>query len=91
VPHSAHPKIQRLNVEAGSAIACIYDHGRFKDVAVFSTGPSEVAVAGIRMQGEFFWLRLEGNVLQQSLAIRGRLPGGKTFREDALCAPFVAS
>jgi hypothetical protein len=91
VPHSSRPKIQRLNVDAGSAIACIYDHGPFRDVAVFSTGTSEVEVAGFRMQGEFFWLRMEGNVLQQSLAIRGRLLDGKTLEEDALCAPFAAS
>jgi hypothetical protein len=91
IPNSGRPEIRRLNVDAGSAIACIYDHGRFKDVAVFSTGSSEVKVAGFRMQGEFFWLRLEGNVLKQSLAIRGRLLDGKTFEEDALCAPFAAS
>ena len=91
VPHSARPAIQRLNADAGSAIACTYDHGPFRDIAVFSTGSSEVEVAGFRMQGEFFWLRMEGNVLQQSLAIRGRLLNGKTFEEDALCAPSAAS
>ena len=91
IPTSGRPEIRHLNVDAGSAIACIYDHGPFRDIGVFSTGPSEVKVAGFRMQGEFFWMRMEGNVLQQSLAIRGRMLDGKTFEEDALCAPFAAS
>jgi len=91
VPNSACPVIRRLNVEAGSAIACIYHHGPFQDVAVFSTGNSEVEVAGFRMQGEFFWLRMEGGVLKRCLAIRGRLLHRKAFQEEAICAPFAAS
>jgi hypothetical protein len=92
VPHSSSPVIQRLNVDAGSAIACVFHHGPFQDVAVFPTGASEVEVAGFRMQGQFFWLRMEGRVLKRSLAIRGRLLHGKTLQEeDAVCAPFAAS
>ena len=91
VPHAASPVIHRLDVNAGSAIACAYRHGPFEDVVVFSTGTSEVEVAGFRMQGEFFWLRLEGHVLLKSLAIRGRLLTGETFQEDAVCVPFAAS
>jgi hypothetical protein len=77
VPHSAAPIIRRLNVDSGSAIACIYHHGAFQDVAVFPASASEVEVAGFRMQGEFFWLRMEGRVLTRCLAIRGRLLHGK--------------
>jgi len=91
IPNSGTPEIQRLDMDAGSAIVCIYRHGAFEDIAVFSTGTSEVEVAGLRMQGEFFWLRMEGDVLLQSVAIRGRLLNGKTFEEDALCAPSAAS
>jgi hypothetical protein len=91
VPCSTPPVIHRLEVNAGSAIACICHHGPFKDLVVFSTGASEVEVAGVRMQGEFFWLRMEGHVLLRSLAIRGRLEPGKAFREDSVCAPLAAS
>jgi hypothetical protein len=91
VPHSACPVIRRLKVDAGQAIACIYHHGPFQDVAVFSTGSSEVEVAGFRMRGEFFWLRMEGRVLKRSLAIRGRLLDRKVLQEEAVCAPFAAS
>jgi hypothetical protein len=83
--------IRRLKVDAGQAIACIYHHGPFQDVAVFSTGSTEVEVAGFRMQGEFFWLRMEGRVLKRSLSIRGRLLDRKALQEEAVCAPFAAS
>ena len=87
----ACPVIQRLTVDAGNAIACAYDHGPFKDVAVFSIGTSEVEVAGFRMQGEFFWLRMAGRVLKKALAITRTLAGRKALQEEALCAPFAAS
>lgn len=90
LPTSAAPAIQRLDVDAGT-IACAYDHGPFRDIAVFSTGNSEVRVADYRMQGEFFWLRMEGNMVRRSLAIRGRLQRDRAFLEDAVCAPFAAS
>jgi Heparinase II/III-like protein/Heparinase II/III N-terminus len=91
MPCSASPSIRRLSVDGGSAIACIYHHGPFKDVVVFPSLASVVDVAGFRMQGEFFWLRMEGRVLRRSLAIRGRLLHEKTLQEDAVCAPFAAS
>jgi len=90
VPQSVAPAIHRLHVDEGSAIACAYDHGTFKDVAVFSTGASEVRVAGLRMQGEFFWMRMEGDVIRKAVTIRGRLHSGTNVGEDAICAPFAA-
>ena len=89
-PQFAAPRVERLKVDAGSAIACAYNYGAFRDVVVFSTGTSEVQVAGIRMQGEFFWMRTEGQVIRKVVAIRGRLRG-TNFLEDAVCAPFAAS
>jgi hypothetical protein len=62
--------VRRLNVEAGSGIACCYEHHGYKDIAIFSTGDAEIAVADFRMRGEFFWLRVEGRVLKQVAAIR---------------------
>lgn len=88
-PTSTAPVIERLNIDAGSGVACAYHSGPFKDVVVFSTGASEVQVAGFRMQGEFFWLRTEGRVLRKAVAIRGRLQWGTQVSED-VCAPFAA-
>ena len=63
-------EIRRLTLESGSGIACSYEHHGLEDIAVFSTSDSEMALAGFRMRGEFFWLRLEGGVLKQVLAVR---------------------
>jgi hypothetical protein len=90
-PTSSVPVVERLDVDAGSAIACAYYSGPFKDVVVFSTGTSEVQAAGFRMQGEFFWLRTEGRVLRKAVVIRGHVQCGTQVWEDALCAPFAAS
>lgn len=67
---SREPVIRRLQVESGSGLACSYDHDGFEDIAVISTGDSEIAVADFQMRGEFFWLRLESGVLKQVLAVR---------------------
>ena len=91
VPRSAAAGVERLTVDAGNAIACAYRHGLFTDIAVFSTGTSEVQVAGLRMQGEFFWLRMEGQVIRRSLAIRVQLQPVSAFLLEAVCAPFTAS
>jgi hypothetical protein len=63
-------EIRRLTVQSGSAIACSCEHHGFEDIAILSTGDSEMAVADFRMRGEFFWLRLESGVLKQVLAVR---------------------
>lgn len=66
------PFIRRLKMESGSGLACSYEHDGFEDIAVISTGDSEIAVADFRMRGEFFWLRLENGVLKQVLAVQAR-------------------
>ena len=91
VPDRIAPVVERLDVQAGSAIACAYQHDTYKDIAVFSTGTSEVQIADFRMQGEFFWLRMEGHVVRKAVAIRGRLRRRKSFLEETICVPFAAS
>ncbi len=87
------PVLGRLKLEDESVIACSYAHHGFEDLAIFSTGASEIAVGDFRLRGEFFWLRIRGGVLQQTVAIRARMlhHRGKDVLEDALCAPSVAS
>jgi hypothetical protein len=67
---SRDPVVRRLAVESGSGIACAYEHHGFEDIAVLSTGDSEMSVADFRMRGEFFWMRLEEGELRQVLAVR---------------------
>ncbi len=104
---AAPDDVRRLTLESGSGIACAYEHDGIEDIAVLSTGDSEMAVEDFRLRGEFFWLRLEGGVLKQVLAVRacGLDRGGRSiFRrsepgpysdaeveEKSLCAEFVAS
>jgi hypothetical protein len=90
IPNSSAAEVTRLNVDRGNAIACTYNHGAFRDVVVFSTGSSEVHAAGLRMQGEFFWTRMEGNVIRKAVAIRGRLQQESSVWEERVCAPSAA-
>jgi hypothetical protein len=86
------PVVARLKVDLGTAIACSYEHQGFTDIAVLSSGESDVHVAGFEMRGEFFWLRMEQGLLKQTFAIRGgRLKAGPTRQEGALCAASAAS
>ncbi len=91
LPCDTSPVVDRLSVDSGDGIACAYRHGRFTDLAVFPTGTSEVRVAGFQMQGEFFWLRLEGHLVRRSLAIRGSMRRANSFLEETVCVPFAAS
>jgi hypothetical protein len=86
------PVVRRLTLESGSGIACAYEHHGFEDIAVLSTGDSEMAVADFRMRGEFFWLRLEGRVLKQVLAVRARGLdyGGKRIFRRSEPGPYLS-
>jgi hypothetical protein len=86
------PVVTRLKVDSGTAIACSYEHQGFTDIAVLSSGESDVHVAGFVLRGEFFWLRMERGLLRQTFAIRGgRLSAGPARLEGALCAASAAS
>jgi hypothetical protein len=87
------PVVTRLKVDSGEAIACSYEYQGFTDIAVLSSGESDVQVAGFVMRGEFFWLRLEQGLLRETFAIRGgRITRAATnLLEGALCAASAAS
>ena len=76
-----HAAVRQLTVQSGSGIACSYEHHGFEDIVALSTGDSEMAVADFHLRGEFFWLRLEGGVLKQVMAVRacGLDRGGKSI------------
>jgi hypothetical protein len=92
-PARTAPVVTALQVEGGTAVACSYEFDGFKDVSVWSPGDSEIGVGNFRMQGEFFWLRTEGGVLKQALAIGARslLFEGRNVLQEELCAQFAAS
>lgn len=85
------PSVRQLTLESGSGIACSYEHHGFEDITVLSTGDSEIAVAHFRLWGEFFWLRLEGGVLRQVLAVRARSldRGGRNIFRRSEPGPYV--
>jgi hypothetical protein len=69
---SPGPTIRRLKVESGSGIACAYEHDGVEDIAILSTGDSEIVVEDIRLRGEFCWMRLESGAVRQVMAVRAR-------------------
>jgi len=70
LPHGREEVVRQLTLANGSGIACSYEHHGFEDIAVLAIGDSVMTLADFRMRGEFFWLRLEGGVLKQVLAVR---------------------
>ncbi len=87
------PLVRTLEVEGGPAVACSYEFDRFTDIAIWSTGASEVSVGRLRAQGEFFWLRMEGGALMQKLAIGAHSLSfdSRNVLEDALCVQSAGS
>jgi hypothetical protein len=92
-PASKMPLVKALKVDGGSAVACSYESEGFKDVSVLSAGDSEIEVGNFRMQGNFFWLRTEGGVLKQVMAMGARslLSDGRNVLGDVLCAQSAGS
>jgi hypothetical protein len=86
------PVLRRLQVERGEAIACAVTMDGVEDVVVLPCGRSEVSVAGFRMAGEFFWIRMAERKIRSAVAIRSRRfqCGSTNLLEDALCAPSAA-
>ncbi|SPF48043.1 conserved hypothetical protein [Candidatus Sulfopaludibacter sp. SbA4] len=82
--------VRQLTLQSGSGIACSYEHHGFEDIAVLSTGDSEIVVKDFRLRGEFFWLRLEEGELKQVLAVRasGLDHGGRSIFRRSEPGPY---
>jgi hypothetical protein len=91
-PGIHRPTVRRLRVESGEAIACAFTLDGVEDIVVLPCGRSEVSVAGFRMAGEFFWIRMVERKIENTAAIRSRRfqYGDRNLLEDALCAPSAA-
>jgi hypothetical protein len=92
-PSSTQSVVRRIDVGTAMTIACSYEHDGIVDIAVVSDGDSEIVLGDLRLQGEFFWLRREGDVIRNAVAIRPRYfrREGQNIREDKVCAESAAS
>ena len=67
--------------------------GGLRDIAVFCSGSDAVSVAGFRMRGEFFWVRMQESSIIRTVAVRA----GELWFEDRdllkedLCVQSAAS
>lgn len=71
------PVVRRETV-AGCALSCSITHGRHTDLLMLPEPDAEIEVAGLRCQGEMFWLRTSGGAPQQLLGVGVRQQGRLT-------------
>jgi uncharacterized heparinase superfamily protein len=92
-PSSMQSVLRRIDAGTEMTIACSYEHDGIADIAVLSDGDSEIALGDLRLQGEFFWLRRDGDVILNAVAIRPRSfrREGQNILEDMVCAESAAS
>jgi hypothetical protein len=93
IPRAESALLHRLQTEAGSASACSLRHGMFEDIVVSSTGKSEVSVAGLRMRGDFFWIRRQRRdiISIKTIGAAGIYSGNANLLEEAPCVQSAAS
>lgn len=91
VPGTDRPQVEQLDV-GGGGIACSVKRGRLRDIIIFCADATEIRLAGFRVRGEFFWLRLDNGVLKKSVAIRASelTRDAKRPEEDTICAQSAA-
>jgi len=92
VPEGAVPRIGCLDVDAGQGIACSLDRDGFTDLILFAPDSGYLKAGALRCQGEFFWLRTEGGVVQDAFSVRATHfeYEGMNLLEEKLCAPSAA-
>jgi Heparinase II/III-like protein/Heparinase II/III N-terminus len=90
---SGEPVVRQLPLESGAGIACACEHHGVEDIIVVSTGNSEIAVAGFRLSGEFFCMRLENGALKQVLAAQAVSMDreGRTIFRRSEAGPFAGA
>jgi hypothetical protein len=69
MPGNLPTRSRRFDLEDRSAIASAIRDGNYDDIAVMSTGHSELQLIDCSMKGEFFWLRTENGALKQLFAV----------------------
>jgi hypothetical protein len=67
----AIPAVRRETV-AGCALSCSITHGQYTDFLIVPGTDAEIEIEGLKLQGELFWLRMSGGVLQQLLGVNVR-------------------
>jgi hypothetical protein len=66
------PRVRSLEVTGGPGLACSFEQGGLRDIAVVSLGESEVEFEDFKARGSFFWLRTENGVARRLLAFNAR-------------------
>jgi len=64
----AIPAVRRETID-GCTLSYSITHGQHLDFLIVPETDAEITVAGLRLQGEFFWLRTSGGTLQQLLGV----------------------
>jgi hypothetical protein len=78
-PAFARPTLNRLpfdefdGLEHDGSVACSLQQAGVEDIVVSSEGKSELAVAGFRMKGEFFWIRMEHGEVRHTFSVRAAM------------------
>jgi Heparinase II/III-like protein/Heparinase II/III N-terminus len=72
VPGARPARSRRFDLGDRSAVAAAIRDGEHDDIAVVSSGRSELHLIDCAMKGEFFWLRTENGVLKQLFAVNAR-------------------
>jgi len=93
VPARETRHFRRLPVERGRALACSCQSGPLEDIVVATCGEPDAEVAGFRMSGEFFWIRLENGRICDFVAIGADClqHGDRDLLENNVCAQFAVS
>ena len=93
IPGGQSFRSRRFDMGDRSAIAGAIRDGNYDDVAVMSTGRSELQIIDCSMQGEFFWLRTQNGVLKQLFAVNATAfsYGGENVFESREPNPYVVA
>jgi len=67
VMHPACGSSRVEQVDAGSALACVVEHGDFRDIVILPTTGDRVTGANFQVHGDLFWIRTRsGQVVRQA-------------------------
>ena len=91
IPRGRSARPRCFDMGDRSAIAAAIRDGNYDDIAVMSTGRSELQIIDCSMQGEFFWLRTENGALKQVFAVNATAfsYAGETVFESREPNPYV--
>jgi heparinase II/III-like protein len=93
IPGPRSSRSRRFDMGDRTAIAGAIRDGNYDDIAVMSTGRSELQIIDCSMKGEFFWMRTENGALKQLFAVNATAfsYAGETVFESREPNPYVVA